>query len=119
MHEDYQYEGASQPDYIATHPERLQQGGAGVGSGSSGLIPAGGAAEQMENSSSTHHHNKLHKDPPESVRRELEERARQEGHVTDSRTGLPMNVGQYGSGAGGTDGSSNIHGYQNSQSRQF
>jgi len=83
------------------------------------LIPAGGVAEQMENSSSTHHHNKLHKDPPESVRRELEERARLEGHVTDSRTGLPMNVEKYGSGAGGIDGNSNIHGYQNSQSRQL
>jgi len=119
MHEDYDYEGATQPDYIATHPERLQQGGAGYVSGSSGLIPAGGAAEQMENSSSTHHHNKLHKDPPESVRRELEDRARLEGHVTDSRTGLPMNVEKYGSGAGGIDGNSNIHGYQNSQSRQL
>ncbi|KAK3076333.1 hypothetical protein LTS18_013300, partial [Coniosporium uncinatum] len=35
-----------------------------------------------------------------------------EGRVRDPHTGLPMNVGKYGTGEGGTDGSSNIHGYE-------
>jgi len=60
------------------------------------------------------------------VRRELEEKAAHQqgttgnsGIVTDSRTGLPMNVGQYGSGVGGTDGSSTVHGYQGGSSSQY
>lgn len=68
-------------------------------------------------------HNRLHKDPPAKVQRELEERSREQGTyrgnqigedgiVTEPRTGLPMNVGKYGSGAGGTDGASQIHGYR-------
>lgn len=33
-----------------------------------------------------------------------------EGVVVEPHTGLPMNVGKYGSGAGGTDGNETIHG---------
>ena len=33
------------------------------------------------------------------------------GMVTEPHTGLPMNVGKYGTGAGGTDGAQQIHGY--------
>lgn len=35
-----------------------------------------------------------------------------DGKVVDPHTGLPMNVDKYGSGAGGTDGSQQIEGYQ-------
>lgn len=38
--------------------------------------------------------------------------ARDQGIVTEPHTGLPMNVGKYGSGAGGTDGAQQIHGYE-------
>ncbi|KAM0713834.1 hypothetical protein Q7P37_010796 [Cladosporium fusiforme] len=38
--------------------------------------------------------------------------SRDSGIVTEKNTGLPMNVGKYGSGAGGTDGGEHIHGYQ-------
>lgn len=34
----------------------------------------------------------------------------QEGVVIEPHTGLPMNVGKYGTGAGGTDGNETIHG---------
>lgn len=71
-------------------------------------------------------HNVLHKEPPAKVQRELDERSREQGGVggtstgsgigndgivTEPHTGLPMNVGKYGTGHGGTDGSSNITGY--------
>ncbi|KAB2573002.1 hypothetical protein DBV05_g8331 [Lasiodiplodia theobromae] len=36
----------------------------------------------------------------------------QEGVVTEPHTGLPMNVGKYGSGAGGTDGNEAIQGFR-------
>jgi hypothetical protein len=32
------------------------------------------------------------------------------GKVVEPHTGLPMNVGRYGDGAGGTDGSATVHG---------
>lgn len=35
----------------------------------------------------------------------------QSNKVTEPHTGLPMNVGAYGDGRGGTDGSATIHGY--------
>lgn len=38
--------------------------------------------------------------------------SRDSGIVTEKSTGLPMNVGKYGSGAGGTDAGEHIHGYQ-------
>jgi hypothetical protein len=34
----------------------------------------------------------------------------QHGKVVEPHTGLPMNVGRYGDGAGGTDGSATVHG---------
>jgi hypothetical protein len=37
--------------------------------------------------------------------------AANDGIVTEPHTGLPMNVGKYGSGAGGTDGGEHIAGY--------
>ncbi|GAB7341897.1 hypothetical protein MBLNU457_g0207t1 [Dothideomycetes sp. NU457] len=87
LHEDYDFEGATQPDYIATHPERLREGG------HADLVPAGGQAEQMENYNSSHHHNKLHKDPPASVQRELEDRARQEGNFGNTGTSASTTTG--------------------------
>ncbi|KAK3079887.1 hypothetical protein LTS18_003677, partial [Coniosporium uncinatum] len=35
-----------------------------------------------------------------------------DGRVREQHTGLPMNVGKYGSGEGGTDASRQIHGYE-------
>jgi hypothetical protein len=78
-------------------------------------------------------HNKLHKDPPAGYieqqqahdRRSLEKRARAgssagrtgtggvsqgEGILMDPHTGLPMNVGKYGDGHGGTDANPAIQG---------
>lgn len=40
---------------------------------------------------------------------------RQGNTVTEPHTGLPMNVGKYGDGQGGTDGSPTIRGYQQDQ----
>jgi len=87
MHEDYDFEGATQPDYIATHPERLREGG------QMEMLSAGGQAEQMDNYNSEHHHNKLHKDPPANVQRELEGRARQEGNVGNTGTSTSTTSG--------------------------
>lgn len=58
-------------------------------------------------------HHKLHKEPPAKVQRELEERSRESGDgiVIEPHTGLPMNVGKYGTGHGGTDGSNTVPGY--------
>lgn len=36
----------------------------------------------------------------------------QDRTVIEPHTGLPMNVGRYGDGHGGTDGSPTIHGYR-------
>jgi hypothetical protein len=36
----------------------------------------------------------------------------QEHFVTEPHTGLPMNVGKYGDGRGGTDASETVDGYQ-------
>ncbi|KAL9089762.1 MAG: hypothetical protein Q9165_005556 [Trypethelium subeluteriae] len=52
---------------------------------------------------------RLHKDPPASHPASQQ----QSGIVTEPHTGLPMNVGKYGSGQGGTDGAvDQIHGYE-------
>ena len=52
---------------------------------------------------------RLHKDPPASHPAAQGD----EGVVTEKHTGLPMNVGQYGSGQGGTDGADRqVPGYQ-------
>ncbi|KAL9062926.1 MAG: hypothetical protein Q9157_008534, partial [Trypethelium eluteriae] len=52
---------------------------------------------------------RLHKDPPASHPASQQ----QSGIVTEPHTGLPMNVGKYGSGQGGTDGAvEQIHGYE-------
>ncbi|KAI9690312.1 MAG: hypothetical protein M1822_009273 [Bathelium mastoideum] len=54
---------------------------------------------------------RLHKDPPAS-----HPAAQQSGTVTEKHTGLPMNVGAYGSGRGGTDGAEEqIPGYEGSE----
>lgn len=105
LHEDYDYEGATQPDYIATHPERLREGG------HMELQSAGGQAEQMDNYNSSHEHHKLHKDPPAKVQRELEDRARQQGNVGNTGTSESTTTG-YPTAASDATGS-------NSGTRQF
>lgn len=56
-----------------------------------------------------HEPNKLHKDPPPEIAAQMaghdgRNKTGDDGIVTEPHTGLPMNVGKYGSGAGGTDG---------------
>lgn len=54
-------------------------------------------------------HHKLHK---KSVEQQQQHGNGGDGRVTEPHTGLPMNTEKYGSGAGGTDGSQQIEGYQ-------
>ncbi|KAI9705656.1 MAG: hypothetical protein M1820_005066 [Bogoriella megaspora] len=59
-------------------------------------------------------HHKLHKDPP--ANHPAAQGNQPTGVVTEPHTGLPMNVGKYGSGAGGTDGDTQaIPGYTGSE----
>lgn len=107
------------------------------GAAAAGSIPAAGAAfepsvaEQEGHGSGHHERNRLHKDPPPEIQRQIDEanaaRRSHEGvgsglagegvgtgedrFVTDPHTGLKMNVGKYGTGEGGTDGERNIHGF--------
>ncbi|KAI9730213.1 MAG: hypothetical protein M1834_005977 [Cirrosporium novae-zelandiae] len=74
------------------------EGAAGVGAA---------AAVEDAHEHGKHDRNRLHKDPPA-------ERLSDDGEknvVIEPSTGLPMNVGKYGTGEGGTDAGP-IHGYQ-------
>ncbi len=80
------------------------------------------AAAEGDRHGHGHHHqhherNRLHKDPPKDYLAKMQggmgtggdvasdaTAANERGVVTEPHTGLPMDVGRYGSGAGGTDG---------------
>ncbi|GAB7348838.1 hypothetical protein MBLNU459_g7547t1 [Dothideomycetes sp. NU459] len=106
-----EYRDADQAAHLR-HQQQLERDAAAGTAGSAGVA---GARFEPSLREQDHHigtdergHNRLHKDPPAKVERELEARAREQGNssgtVTEPHTGLPMNVGKYGSGAGGTDG---------------
>lgn len=110
--------------------------GAGAGLGASEI-----SHESDSSESKKHQRNRLHKDPPRGWMAEHQQADQsghgptdrtnrlsgdrdtrpgaygsypsneQSGKVTEPHTGLPMNVGDYGDGRGGTDGNTNIHGY--------
>ncbi|KAF2497279.1 hypothetical protein BU16DRAFT_538372 [Lophium mytilinum] len=104
-----------------------EYGAAGAGVGAAGI---GAGAYEADKSG----RNKLHKDPPAnhpaaqagegygatgqstglgSDSSEMHPgygNSANQGVVTEPHTGLPMNVGKYGDGAGGTDGNTNIAG---------
>jgi len=113
LHRDKKDKHADEPSSPTSRHSGEHAAATGAGVGTAGI---GAGAFQAEKKNGR---NRLHKDPPakyaqQGTGNELHPgygNEQSSGIVTEPHTGLPMNVGAYGDGHGGTDGNETIEGY--------